>query len=279
MRCASWSTASRRSSRSLARPGSCISIGAARRPRREPGDDRGLRRVPARPGQARRSTTPSTSSTATRPTATTRWPASRRPSRPGAEAVICCDTNGATLPTAVAAAVRRRRRGRGSARAEVGIHTHNDAELRGREQPGRRRGRRPPGAGHDQRLRRALRQRQPDLDRAEPAAQARASPASAPDDLRRLTRLSHEAAEIVNLPPDAHAAYVGRFAFAHKGGMHVAGVAGRRAHVRAPRPRPRRQRAATCWCRSCRAARPSARAPRSSASSSTRPPSTGRSRA
>ena len=45
------------------------------------------------------------------------------------------------------------------------------------------------------------------------------------DDLRLLTRLAHDAAEIVNLPPDTHAPYVGRFAFAHKGGMHVAGVA------------------------------------------------------
>ena len=44
------------------------------------------------------------------------------------------------------------------------------------------------------------------------------------EELKRLTRLSHEAAEIVNLPPDTHAPYVGRFAFAHKGGMHVAGV-------------------------------------------------------
>jgi 2-isopropylmalate synthase len=45
-----------------------------------------------------------------------------------------------------------------------------------------------------------------------------------PERLRRLTRLAHEAAEIVNLPPDTHAPYVGRHAFAHKGGLHVAGV-------------------------------------------------------
>ena len=42
--------------------------------------------------------------------------------------------------------------------------------------------------------------------------------------LRRLTRLATRRPRSCNLPPDAHAAYVGRCAFAHKGGMHVAGV-------------------------------------------------------
>jgi 2-isopropylmalate synthase len=45
-----------------------------------------------------------------------------------------------------------------------------------------------------------------------------------PERLARLSQISHEAAEICNLQPDAHAAYVGRCAFAHKGGMHVAGM-------------------------------------------------------
>ena len=45
-----------------------------------------------------------------------------------------------------------------------------------------------------------------------------------PERQARLSQISHEAAEICNLQPDAHAAYVGRSAFAHKGGMHVAGM-------------------------------------------------------
>jgi 2-isopropylmalate synthase len=46
----------------------------------------------------------------------------------------------------------------------------------------------------------------------------------APEQLRRLTELSHLISDIANLNPDAHAPYVGRSAFAHKGGIHVAAV-------------------------------------------------------
>ncbi len=44
------------------------------------------------------------------------------------------------------------------------------------------------------------------------------------DGLKKLTHLSRTIAEIVNLAPDDHAAYVGKSAFAHKGGIHVAAV-------------------------------------------------------
>jgi 2-isopropylmalate synthase len=40
--------------------------------------------------------------------------------------------------------------------------------------------------------------------------------------LAQLTPLSHAVAEITNLAPDDHLAFVGRSAFAHKGGIHVA---------------------------------------------------------
>ena len=42
--------------------------------------------------------------------------------------------------------------------------------------------------------------------------------------LEGLTEASHMVAEMLNLPPDPNQAYVGKNAFAHKGGMHVAGV-------------------------------------------------------
>ncbi len=42
--------------------------------------------------------------------------------------------------------------------------------------------------------------------------------------LRRLTETSHFVDELCNLTPDPDRPYVGRNAFAHKGGMHVAGV-------------------------------------------------------
>jgi 2-isopropylmalate synthase len=42
--------------------------------------------------------------------------------------------------------------------------------------------------------------------------------------LPALTELSKFVAEVANLPPDDHLAYVGRSAFAHKGGIHVAAM-------------------------------------------------------
>jgi 2-isopropylmalate synthase len=42
--------------------------------------------------------------------------------------------------------------------------------------------------------------------------------------LEGLTEASHLVADLLNLPPDANQPYVGKNAFAHKGGMHVAGV-------------------------------------------------------
>src|SRR6185312_4447905 len=42
--------------------------------------------------------------------------------------------------------------------------------------------------------------------------------------LEGLTEASHLVAEMLNLSPDANQAYVGKNAFAHKGGLHVAGV-------------------------------------------------------
>jgi 2-isopropylmalate synthase len=48
--------------------------------------------------------------------------------------------------------------------------------------------------------------------------------------LAELTHVARQVAEIANLAPDAHAPYVGRSAFAHKGGMHVAAI---RRHPRA----------------------------------------------
>ncbi len=45
-----------------------------------------------------------------------------------------------------------------------------------------------------------------------------------PEKLCELTALSHFVAETANLQPDAWAPYVGRNAFGHKGGMHVAAM-------------------------------------------------------
>ena len=135
---------------------------------------------------------------------------------------------------------RRRRRGR--RRVEIGIHTHDDAgcgvanSLAAVEAGARL------VQGCDQRLRRALRQRQPDLDPAGAAAEdgLRGGRARAAGE---LTPTAHYLDELCNLASDPDRPYVGRNAFAHKAGMHAAGVAADAQHLRAPRSGPGRQRA------------------------------------
>ena len=77
----------------------------------------------------------------------------------GAAVVCLCDTNGASLPPFVADVVREVTAALPG--AVVGIHAHNDSDCAVASSLGAVAAGAPPGAGHDQRLRRALRQRQP----------------------------------------------------------------------------------------------------------------------
>jgi 2-isopropylmalate synthase len=140
----------------------------------------------------------------------------------GAENVTLCDTNGASLPTQVAEATRRVVAEVGE-RAQVGIHTHNDAEcgvanaLAAVEAGARM----VQGTmnGYGERTGNA------NLVSILPALQLKLGyPVVPPDRMRLLTETSHFVAELLNLNPDPDQPYVGRNAFAHKGGMHVAGI-------------------------------------------------------
>ena len=97
--------------------------------------------------------------------------------------------------------------------------------LGGRERAGRGARRLRPGAGHDQRLWRALRQHRPRPARSQRSSSSSATRSCRPTSLRRLTEVSQFVAAVANQHPDPHAPYVGRSAFAHKGGIHVAAVA------------------------------------------------------
>ena len=59
--------------------------------------------------------------------------------------------------------------------------------------------------------------------------------------MRLLTETAHFVDELTNTTPDPDQPYVGRNAFAHKGGHARRRRAGRRAHLRAPRPGAGRQ--------------------------------------
>jgi 2-isopropylmalate synthase len=140
--------------------------------------------------------------------------------RGGAETVVLCDTNGGTLPWDLAEIVRCVR---GALAHPLGIHTHNDGEcavantlVAVRE-----------GAiqvqgtinGYGERCGNAnLCSIIPDL---ELKLGLQCLPAGR---LGRLTDVAHFVAEVANLAPDEHLAYVGKSAFAHKGGIHVAAM-------------------------------------------------------
>ena len=140
----------------------------------------------------------------------------------GADVVVLCDTNGGTLPSEVMRYVEAVRQAFPNAR--LGIHTHNDGELAvantlaavqcGVVQV--------QGTinGYGERCGNAnLCSIIPDLE-LKMGYQCLPSR----DHLRHLTSVSRTVAEIANLAPDNHLAYVGRSAFAHKGGIHVAAM-------------------------------------------------------
>jgi 2-isopropylmalate synthase len=143
----------------------------------------------------------------------------------GADCVVLCDTNGGSLPEDVADAVRAVRDDLAAAGlpARIGIHTHNDGGLavaNALAAVGA-------GATHVQGTINGYGERCGNLDLVPLIANLQLKlgyPCLPSEQLRRLTEVSHLVADIANLNPDAHAPYVGRSAFAHKGGIHVAAI-------------------------------------------------------
>jgi 2-isopropylmalate synthase len=140
----------------------------------------------------------------------------------GAAYLVLCDTNGASLPhdihAATAAVVEE------LPDAQIGIHCHNDAEVGvANSLEGVRAGARMVQGtmnGYGERTGNA------NLVSIIPNLQLKMGYRCLPDEsLRGLTEASHFLAELLNFTPDPNQAYVGTNAFAHKGGMHVAGVA------------------------------------------------------
>ena len=138
----------------------------------------------------------------------------------GAAVVCLCDTNGASLPTFVAGVVGEVTAALG---ALVGVHIHNDSDcavagsLVGVEAGARQ----VQGTinGYGERCGNA------NLVSIIPALQLKMGyPVVNDAQLERLTETSHFVADVVNAAIWAHAPYVGRSAFAHKGGLHVAAV-------------------------------------------------------
>jgi 2-isopropylmalate synthase len=141
----------------------------------------------------------------------------------GAENVTLCDTNGGSLPRFVAATTAAVLDAVGEA-VEIGIHTHNDAEcavansLAAVEAGARL----VQGCvnGYGERCGNA------NLASILPALQLKLGFAVVtPEQLAALTPTAHYLDEVCNVASDSDRAYVGRNAFAHKAGLHAAGVA------------------------------------------------------
>jgi 2-isopropylmalate synthase len=140
----------------------------------------------------------------------------------GAETVCLCDTNGSSLPAqvgeatlAVAAAL--------AGRARIGFHGHDDAgcgvanTLAAVDA----------GATHVQGTMNGVGERTGNANLVTIVANLQLKLGHEilePEQLARLTPTAHFVDELLNRVPDPQQPYVGRGAFAHKGGMHVAGV-------------------------------------------------------
>jgi 2-isopropylmalate synthase len=139
----------------------------------------------------------------------------------GAENVTLCDTNGSSMPSQIAEATRAAVERFGGER--VGIHTHNDAECAVASSIAAVQ----EGASLVQGTMNGVGERcgNANLVSILPSLQLKLGFACvSPDQLACLTRTAHFVDEMCNQAPDPDQPYVGRNAFAHKGGMHVAGV-------------------------------------------------------
>jgi 2-isopropylmalate synthase len=140
--------------------------------------------------------------------------------RGGAETVVLCDTNGGTLPWELEQIIRELKP---SLAHPFGIHTHNDSEcalvnslIAVRE-----------GAVQVQGTINGVGERCGNVNLISVMAnlEMKMGYACLPEGgLAQLSDLSHFVAEVANLTPDEHLPFVGKSAFAHKGGVHVAAM-------------------------------------------------------
>ena len=138
----------------------------------------------------------------------------------GADCLVLCDTNGGTLPWEIKQIVEAVQ---AKIDAPLGIHTHDDGgcavanslvaldagciHVQGTIN------------GYGERVANA------NLTTIIPDLQLKMGQEVVTEEqLQQLTGLSHYVAELANLNPDDHQPFVGRSAFAHKGGIHVAAV-------------------------------------------------------
>jgi 2-isopropylmalate synthase len=138
----------------------------------------------------------------------------------GADVLCLCDTNGGTQTAVLASVVERVRR---EFDGVIGIHPHNDSELAVANALAAI----DAGATHVQGCMNGYGERCGNANLASVIANLetkRGHTTVGPERLRQLTALCKYIAELANLPLPGERAFVGRSAFAHKGGVHVSAV-------------------------------------------------------
>jgi 2-isopropylmalate synthase len=140
----------------------------------------------------------------------------------GAKMVILCDTNGGSMPDEIARAVRH---GVDSLPVPVGIHTHNDCELAVANSLAAV----DAGAVQVQGTINGFGERCGNVDLisviANLALKKKGYDLLIAGGVEHLTELSRFVYEVLNMNFRSHQPFVGKSAFAHKGGMHVSGIA------------------------------------------------------
>jgi 2-isopropylmalate synthase len=137
----------------------------------------------------------------------------------GAEVVALCDTNGGMLPGRLAEVVAEV----AAAGVRVGIHAHNDTSCAVANSLAAVEA----GATHVQGTANGYGERAGNADLFAVVAglelklDRRVLPA---DRVAELVRVSHAIAELANIAPDPHQAWVGASAFAHKAGLHASAL-------------------------------------------------------
>ncbi|PKL84326.1 MAG: citramalate synthase [Ignavibacteriae bacterium HGW-Ignavibacteriae-3] len=138
----------------------------------------------------------------------------------GADVITLCDTNGGSLPNEIYDAVKEVE---GAINKPIGIHTHNDGELAVANSLIALEA----GAVHVQGTVNGVGERcgNANLISIIPNLMLKMNLKTKQNlNLDELTMLSNYVSELMNLAPNTRAAFVGKSAFAHKGGIHVSAV-------------------------------------------------------
>jgi 2-isopropylmalate synthase len=139
----------------------------------------------------------------------------------GADVIVLCDTNGGSLPEEIFEITARVHSQIGA--GCIGIHTHNDGELAVANTLAAVRA----GASHVQGTINGFGERCGNANLVAVIANLQLKMGCrcvSPKQLAALSELSAFVYEVANLAPRDEAAFVGKSAFAHKGGVHVSAV-------------------------------------------------------